>query len=226
MSPHNNRNCFLPLPNKQSSECIDTLVKIGLADPIITNEFGAQSEFKSSCKYFHPTRHIHPTNPHEHLNISPVEGKTFSACRSMQNVQWITQSDGLNRYICKYVGKIDENNHVIVRAHAHDPGVLISQATFLHNTKITSSSINEMKALDKKRNKKHPRGRAISLMEQLQVMLNYPQVHTDMVFEIIPTVPLEQRAGIECKVHHNTVFNNPTDGDEIMSLSYTIREEK
>ena len=57
-------------------------------------------------------------------------------------------------------------------------------------------------------------------------MLNYPQVHTDMVFEIIPTVPLEQRAGIECKVHHNTVFNNPTDGDEIMSLSYTIREEK
>ena len=31
----------------------------------------------------------------------------------------------------------------------------------------------------------------------MQVILNYPQVHTDMVFENIPTLPIEHRAGIE-----------------------------
>ena len=57
-------------------------------------------------------------------------------------------------------------------------------------------------------------------------MLNYPQVHTDMEFEIIATVPLEQRAGVECKSKPNLIDNNPADGDEIISLSYIIREEK
>ena len=133
-------------------------------------------------------------------NISPVEGKTFPACKSMHNVQWLTASNGLNKYIYKYIGEIDENNNVIMHAHTHDPGVLISQATFLHNTKITSSAINEMKTLDNTRGKKHPKGRAISLMEMMQVMLNYHQIHTDMVFENVPTLPLENRAGVECKV--------------------------
>lgn len=73
---------------------------------------------------------------------------------------------------------------------------------------------------------KHTKGRAISLMEMIQVMLNYPQVHTDMVFENIPTVPLEQRSGIECKVNESTRVNNLNDGYEIISLRYTIREEK
>lgn len=95
--------------------------------------------------FFHPTRHIPPTNPQDDLNISPVDGKTFAACRSMQNIQCLTASGGLN----KYIGKIDENNHVIIRAHAHDPGILISHATFLHNTKISSSAIMELKALEK-----------------------------------------------------------------------------
>ena len=30
-----------------------------------------------------------------------------------------------------------------------------------------------------------------------QVMLEYPQIHTDMTFENVTTLPLEQRAGVE-----------------------------
>ena len=202
------------------------MVKIGLADPIVLNEFGVPSEFKSSCGLFHPKRHIPPTNTNEDLNISPVETRTFCACKSMQNIQWLTVCGGLNKYICKYIGKIDENNYVIIRAHPHDPGVLISQAVFLHNTKISGSAINEMKAMENKRGKNHPKGRAISLMEMLQVMLNYPQVHTDMVFENVSTLPLEQRAGVECKGNRGIDDSIYNDGDEIISLSYQIRQEK
>ena len=34
-------------------------------------------------------------------------------------------------------------------------------------------------------------------MEMLQTMLKYAEVHTNMKFEKIPTMPLELRAGIE-----------------------------
>ena len=129
------------------------LIDIGLVHPITTNEHGADSEFKSVHPFFHPVRHIPPTNPYKDLNISPVEGKTFAALESMQNVKWLTKTGGVNKNVCKYIGKIDENNMVIVRSHPHDNGTLISKKTFLHNTKITSSEINEKLALEKKREK-------------------------------------------------------------------------
>jgi len=63
--------------------------------------------------------------------------------------------------------------------------------------KSTTSAMNEMKALSKKRGNKGPMGREISLMEITQVMLNYPNIYTDMMFLYIPTIPLELRAGVE-----------------------------
>ena len=60
----------------------------------------------------------------------------------------------------------------------------------------------------------------------IQVMLSYPQIHTDMVFENVPTLPLEQRPGVECSNGYGNSGNTPNDGDEIVSLSYQIRDEK
>ncbi len=226
ISPDNTKHCHIPISRQPSPDCVDKLVEIGMAEPIVYNENGYPSEFKSYHKFFHPTRHIPPTNPNDYRNISPVEGYTFAALRSMQNIQCLTQSGGLNKYVCKYIGKIDENNHVIIRAHPHDPGVLVSQSTFLHNTKISSSSINELKALQKKRGKNHPKGRAMSLMEMMHVCLGYPQIHTDMVFESVSTLPLEQRAGSECNINRNSSHIGCNDGDEVLSLSYKVRQEK
>ena len=62
-------------------------------------------------------------------------------------------------------------------------------------------------------------------MEMFQVILNYPQVHTDMVFENIPTVPLEQRSGIECRVNRSECNNVVNDSNEVMSMIYTIIEK-
>ena len=225
LSPDNTQHCYIPISRQPSPDCIQRLVQIGMADPIICNDKGFPSPFKSYHDFFHPTRHIPPTNPNDDRNISPVEGYTFAACRSMQNIQCLFQTNGLNKYICKYIAKIDENNYIIIRAHPHDPGILIAQSVFLHNTKISTSAINERKALQKKRGKDHPRGREISLMEMLQVMLNYPQIHTDMVFENIPTVPLEQRAGMECNTKRRELDRGCNDGDELISLIYIIRRE-
>ena len=70
------------------------------------------------------------------LNMSPVEGKKFSACQSMQNIQMLTDCGGVNKYICKYIGKIDKQNYVVIYVDGN--GQLVSKGTFLHNTKITT----------------------------------------------------------------------------------------
>ena len=49
--------------------------------------------------------------------MSPVEGYTFSNCRSMQNIQLLTQTGGVNKYVCKYIGKVDEQNYVADKAN-------------------------------------------------------------------------------------------------------------
>ena len=61
-------------------------------------------------------------------------------------------------------------------------------------------------------------------MEMLQTMLQYNEVHTNLVFENIPTMPLELRAGIELKRTKNCIENNeqfPTD-----SVSFTCIVDK
>ncbi len=56
--------------------------------------------------------------------------------------------------------------------------------------------------------------------------LGYPQIHTDMVFESVSTLPLEQRAGSEYNLNWNSSHNEFNDSDEVLSLSYKVRQEK
>ena len=131
--------------------------------------------------FFRPTRHIPPTNPTHDLNISPVESQTFVVCRSMQNIQSLTHSNGCNKYVVKYLGKIDEQNFVITSTDSRN-GDLKSLHNFRYNSKIASSAMNDKKAIEKRRDKSHPRGRAISQNEMQHHMLGYQEVTTNMTF--------------------------------------------
>ena len=125
---------YMDLPRNWSEDCVDRLIKIGLAEII------SQSEYKREVKYyddfFTTKRHIPPMMNTFDLNMSPVKGKTFSACLSMQNIQTLTNCGGVNKYVCKYIGKIDKQNYVVV--HVDGKGQLVTKGQFLHNTKITS----------------------------------------------------------------------------------------
>ena len=48
-------------------------------------------------------------------------------------------------YVNTYIGEIGENNYVIVSASSQKHDSLVTYGTFLHNTKITTSEINEKK---------------------------------------------------------------------------------
>ena len=107
--------------------------------------------FKSWLPLFHPTRHVPPVNFSDGLNISPIEGYTFSHCQSMKKIQRITNMGGCNKYCIKYIGKIDNQNYVILYSDVHINGKLITKTSFLDNTKISTSKYNKDKKLNAKR---------------------------------------------------------------------------
>ena len=187
-------------------------MKIGLAEVISENEIKYHHDF------FTPKRHIPPTMSTFDLNMSPVEGRTFSACQSMQNIQMLTDCGGVNKYVCKYIGKIDEQNYVVI--YVDGKGQLVSKGTFLHNTKITTSKKNEDEARAKDRSYNHPQGRAISHNEMVHLLLRYPETITNLSFVHVSTLPLEFRAGSEKREKSDTIplhrrNRNQRDGEQV-----------
>ena len=135
-------------------------MKIGLIDPVLENEYGYKTPIKSKLSFLHPKRHIPPTNPSDDINMSPCEGQTFSICRSMQNIQVLLHGGGVNKYVCKYIAKLDEQNYVVGMMDPETNGQLVKVARFLHNTKVQSTKINEEKSRQKRDSKgKYPEGR-------------------------------------------------------------------
>jgi hypothetical protein len=196
MSPDTTSHVNLPLPCNVDTACLDRLKQIGLATQGDVNGCGYVPPPHYLHPLFNPCKHIPPINPEKDENISPVESRMFIMCRSMQNVQKITGTGGCNKYVCKYIAKIDEQNYVIVSVKDGANGKLTTNTKFLHNTKVAGTAINEEKVKNESRESSRPGGRVISLMEMVHVMLKYPEVLTDLNFVNIPTVPLEMRARI------------------------------
>ena len=48
------------------------------------------------------------------------------------------------------MGKVDEQNRFVLSTASSKNGALVTESTFLHNTKISSSKRNEDKALENK----------------------------------------------------------------------------
>ena len=115
----------------------------------------------------------------------------------MQNCQYLQHTNGCNKYCCNYISKIDENNINHIKSNQRDGHSLKSKSTFLHNTKITQSSMNEDKCMNKKRRYKDLSGRRIAITELIHKIFGEEEVHTDMNFVTVSTLPLEHRAGYE-----------------------------
>ena len=128
----NSRNTLKKLPNDLPQHCIDLFVKINIYEPLESNNDGFEAPFKRSHPNFHPLRVIHSTVPSDDLNISPLDGYTFSICRSMQNVQLLSRYNEVLAYVFKYIGKIDEQNFVATKVNG-DSGQLVNRYLTIQN---------------------------------------------------------------------------------------------
>ena len=95
---------FIPIKYKFSSESLDILEDIGLYTP--DRPGSSTGTFKP--KALRPTRHMGVVNPAATDNMSPTNPELFAALRSMQNLQVITDTNGVSRYVVKYIVKMDQ----------------------------------------------------------------------------------------------------------------------
>ena len=92
---------------------------------------------------------------------------------------------------------------------------------------MVSSKQNEQNRLSLKRFSKHSQGCKIYLMEMLQAMSQYNEVYTNSIFENIPTMQLELRAGTEIKRHQNLDEDNqdsPEDSFSHLCIAISVRK--
>jgi hypothetical protein len=98
---------------------------------------------------FCPRRHYEPWNPNATENILPVNSVLFAVTKSMQNLQVVRNTNGVARYVVKYIVKKDKGNRITLGANFHSGARMNVDKKFRHNTKITHSQINKEKALEK-----------------------------------------------------------------------------
>ncbi len=108
----------------------------------------------------------------------------------MHYVQIILQASGTLKYICKYITKRDKGNKAIFFANGCADDIWVG-SQFLHNTKIATSAINEIKAFQSKRYKYHPTGTKVPDIYCLHLILGYPEITNNISFIPNNTGPFE-----------------------------------
>ena len=147
-------------------------------------------------------------------NMSPIIPLYFIMFKSMHNAQIISQTSGVSKYILKYIAKIDECNQVFLFLNVRNEDVRVG-AQFLHNTKISTSTINESKALQNKRYKHHPTGTEIPDIQCLHFILGYSEVTTNLTFLPNNTGPFELRTQHTVRLdQRGSVIHNPLSSDD------------
>jgi hypothetical protein len=196
------RHSFQELYINHSKNAIEILENLGLYEyDFETNEFTATVDDLRATKHY-------PRAVAAEGKISPCNGRLFLATLSSQNLKYVTGYLA-SRYLAKYVASIDEHNKIYFNSNGQRSNVVTVQYEALKNTKITSNFINEKKSDRDRRNKNNPRGRAISIMEMLCVILGFDQVFTDINFFHVSTLPKEERPGIQIKAEKISVDRNP-----------------
>ena len=110
VSPDNTGHCIIPLRNKRSPIVVKILQETGLFEAIQINDYGHVSQYKSNHPFFYRCRYIPRTHGFDDINMSSVEKKLFAASRSMQNIQSSHCTNGVNKYVCKYCAKLDQQS--------------------------------------------------------------------------------------------------------------------
>ena len=211
---------FIPFKYDWSDNCLKILYECGLYEPPSLG-FPKGKFFN---KVLRPTRHMGKVTPGTGGNMSPVTPKLFALTRSMQNFQVITNTNGVSRYVVKYIIKMDTGNRCIVHADKHTGAVLRAEHQFLHNTKVTRSAINEQKAWMKSRKSNNPVGRFISFNEFQHQLLGINDVFTTMKFVSIPSKPLEQRSTTKIQLDRKGNLMRPDQSAKASDVTSSITD--
>ena len=114
-SPDTTCHNYVSFNHKYKQSTLEVLEEIGMYIP--GNDEDSRGTF--SHPFFDPMRHIAPCNWNATCNSSPVFCDFFVATKSMQNVQFLDHTNGVAKYVAKYMTKYDEGNYVLLCQDIH-----------------------------------------------------------------------------------------------------------
>ena len=117
----NTKHTFLSLPTNFTLNCGKRLNQIKLLKDTEINDFGYET--KHSIIHFFIQSGIYHLQIQLLIKICLLLWVIFFITPSIQDAQVLTQTNCCNKYICKYIGKVDEQNYVIVSSSAHKMGL-------------------------------------------------------------------------------------------------------
>ena len=79
----------------------------------ILTKIGLYVDGKFMHPFFDPKRHMLPCNFNAKCNMSPVISDFFIGLKSTMNAQALDHTNGLAKYVCKYIGTFDDCNYII-----------------------------------------------------------------------------------------------------------------
>ncbi|KAL3791589.1 hypothetical protein ACHAWO_005915 [Cyclotella atomus] len=183
---------------------------------------------------FTPKRHVGAIHPSARENISPVLAEHFCFTRSAQNVQIITGTGGVTRYVVKYIVKIDKQNRAVVWSDVNDGSIQRVEVENLHNTKITSNAIHDKISRESSRKRPLPFGRIMGSPQMLHNLLGYSEITMKNMHCIeICTLPfefrgrakvrLDRKGNISKKKGKSNEEASIPDGVSMVTKSYSLR---
>ena len=131
----------------------------------------------------------------------------------MKNIQCITDTSGCNKYCIKYIGKIDNQNYVIVYSDGNTNGKLITKAQFLNNTKLSASKYNEDKKLNAKQENSRSRVLSVAEIEMLHNMLLHSEVSTYLASVDISNTHLYMHPSVKAGIINYRYTSSNDNGD-------------
>jgi hypothetical protein len=135
-------------------------------------------------------KHIPPARGDEGV-ISPINPSLFVMNPCVQNLQYTT-GYLLSRYLAEYIAEVDKNYKVIFKASSGTEEGTKIEGELTGNTKISGVKLREEQKLGN-----HPTGRAISILEILSQVLQYPSVVTNLKSVFVPTSCMADRPVVE-----------------------------
>ena len=232
-NPDPTKHSYVPINYRYQETFLDIMNEIGMYSP---PQYENEKLGNFTHPYFHPKRHMPPCNFNAKCNMSPVIVDFFAASKSMQNAQALDHTNGIAKYVCKYISKFDEGNYVVLCQDIHS-GEWVFGKKHLHNTKVVWSKINEDKAFAMEKMNKHPKGREIPHFEIRQILLGHPEVFTNLEFIQISTLPFEQRPTnkveldakgdvVDTNNEENNEDEHPNDSYSTIPLMQQVRTRK
>ena len=126
-SPDPSQHNYVPMKHNYQKTTLDILEEVGIFLPnrnriniSVTNDISAiYYDGIFTHPYFNPKRHIAPSNYNADCNMSPVIPDFFIALKSMQNAQALDHTNGIAKYVCKYITKFEQGNYVVLCQDVH-----------------------------------------------------------------------------------------------------------